>query len=180
MKRMDKIVLITGGARSGKSEFALEYTSQFNHKVFIATAEPIDNEMSDRIEMHKGQRGLDFITIEEPIDLAKTVSELDNSIDIAVIDCLTVWLGNLFHKINDVNLISHHIEHFITNICQSKCTFVIISNEIGMGIVPANGLARQFRDQAGNLNKRIAQVADLVILMVSGLPLTIKGHYGQD
>ena len=174
---MNQIVFVTGGARSGKSSFALEYASKYKSKVFIATAEPIDKEMSDRIKAHKKQRGLDYKTIEEPVNLAQAISDLENNIEIAVIDCLTVWLSNLFYRIKDYDKIQKYIDQFIKSVDQCHCHLVIVSNEVGMGIVPANELTRRFRDRAGNLNNKIAQIADAVVLMVSGIPVTIKENY---
>ncbi|AQQ09882.1 Adenosylcobinamide kinase [Sedimentisphaera cyanobacteriorum] len=174
---MNQIIFVTGGARSGKSSFALDCASKYKNRVFIATAKAIDKEMSDRIQAHKNQRGSDYKTIEKPVNLSQAISDLENNVEIAVIDCLTVWLGNLFYKIKELHLIQNYIDEFASSIRKCPCKLVIVSNEVGMGIVPGNELTRQFRDQAGNLNKKIAQIADTVVLMVSGISVAIKGNY---
>jgi len=173
---MKKITLITGGSRSGKSRYALKLIGTKTKKSFIATAEPFDEEMRDRIVNHQKERGELFFTIEEPLDLARAIRSLPPNIEIAVIDCLTVWLGNLIHQygIKDENYpeVTSFLEVLIKD---TPCDLIIVTNEVGMGIIPPNKLSRKFSDLAGNLNQSVARLADQVILMVSGFPVIVKG-----
>jgi adenosylcobinamide kinase/adenosylcobinamide-phosphate guanylyltransferase len=173
---MGKITLITGGVRSGKSAYALSCAEVYSgKKAFIATAVPFDTEMEERVKNHQSERGNRFTTIEEPYDLHKSVSELDDSITVAVIDCLTVWLGNLFYKYNsDITIINSEIDKFIHNISKSNVDMYIVTNEVGWGIVPDNKLSRSFRDCKGFMNQKIATCADNVFLCTCGIPLKVK------
>ena len=171
---MKHIVFITGGGRSGKSRYALQLASQYDKKAFIATAEPIDEEMQERIARHRRERGESFITIEEPLDLAGAVGSLPPEIDVAVIDCLTVWLGNLMHRREVENQEFPELSAFIDALKDPPCDLIIIANEVGMGIIPHNEMARRFRDLAGGLNQKVAGLASRVVLMVSGIPLAVK------
>ncbi len=171
---MNRVVFITGGARSGKSNHALALADDARHKAFIATAEPFDHEMQDRIEQHQQQRGNNFKTIEEPIDIAGAFSALDEQTDLVVVDCLTVWLGNLMHRYNAESKTSPKIAAFLQALKTPPCDIVVVSNELGMGIVPENDMARLFRDLSGTVNQQVAAIADEVIFMVSGIPLTVK------
>ncbi|MBM4135636.1 MAG: bifunctional adenosylcobinamide kinase/adenosylcobinamide-phosphate guanylyltransferase [Nitrospira sp.] len=170
-----KIVFITGGARSGKSLFALAEASKINgKKAYIATAEALDEEMRQRIENHKRHRGDEWITYEEPLKIADVVKEIEGKYSVIVIDCLTLWLSNIMHSNLDI---SYKIENFVDTLritCHASRIY-IVSNEVGMGIVPENEMARRFRDMAGFLNQRIAEIADEVYLLVSGISLKVKG-----
>lgn len=180
---MKNIIFITGGSRSGKSRFALEKANSFSgKKVYIATAEPLDEEMRERIERHKKERGREWFTMEEPLKLAELIRELKGQYDVILLDCLTLWLSNLMMADKEV---SGEIEEFIATLKKLKdspafslrpSAFFIVSNEVGMGIVPENELARKFRDMAGLLNQRVAELADEVYLMVSGIPVKIRGY----
>lgn len=177
-----RIVFITGGARSGKSRFALEKANSMNgKKIYIATAEPLDEEMKERIKRHKEERGREWLTMEEPIKIPKLLRELKGECDVILLDCLTLWLSNLMVAGKEL---SGEIEEFIADLkgiknssssCLQPLVLFIVSNEVGMGIVPENELARRFRDLAGMLNQRVAEIADEVYFMVSGIPLKIKG-----
>lgn len=173
---MKTILLLTGGARSGKSRFALEAVPAGARKAFIATATACDGEMVERIAKHRAERATDFLTIEEPIDLAKALRSLPRDTDVAIIDCLTVWMGNLMHRYGEEEKPLLEIESFIEVLNNPPCNLILVTNEVGMGIVPDNEMARRFRDWAGRLNARVAQIADTVVLLVSGIPLTIKGE----
>ncbi len=181
---MVEIVLITGGARSGKSSFSLSPGNRtFDDKIFIATAVPIDDEMKDRIKKHKAEREGNFVTIEEPYKLHETINSFNYSKDLFIIlDCITVWLGNLFHKYDsDAQIIDKEIAALIFALNEYKVQgngrFIIITNEVGSGIIPENKMARDFRDIAGRLNQTLAKIADKVYLCVSGIPVKIKpGH----
>ncbi len=168
---MSKKVFITGGVKSGKSSYALQIARNFEgKKVFIATAQDFDDEMRFRIERHKRERGGEFETIEEPIDLPKVLKDLE--CDIAIVDCLTVWCSNLFFH-NRLSLMDDFVEVF------RNITFdiIVVSNEVGLGIVPENKLARNYIDALGFLNQKIAQISDTVLFMVSGIPMSLKGDF---
>jgi len=173
---MKKVTLLTGGGRSGKSRYALELADTRKHKAFIATAEAFDDEMKLRIANHQKERGPDFFTVEEPIDLARAIRELPASTEIAVIDCLTIWLCNLMCKIKGDPEIYEPMEQFLQLLTRPQCDLVIVTNELGMGIVPMDKITRRYRDLAGTLNQRVAALADRVILMVCGLPIMIKDN----
>ncbi|MBI5188060.1 MAG: bifunctional adenosylcobinamide kinase/adenosylcobinamide-phosphate guanylyltransferase [Nitrospirae bacterium] len=168
-----KIIFVTGGARSGKSTFALKEASKISgKKAYIATAEALDEEMKQRIEDHKRQRGDDWVTYEEPLKIAELVEEIKGKYSVILIDCLTLWLSNLIHA--DLNF-KAEIGHLIPSLVTSHSSLVyIISNEVGMGIVPENEMARRFRDMAGLLNQKVAEVADEVYMVVAGTPIKIK------
>lgn len=172
---MSNITLITGGARSGKSRHALTLASEYARKAFIATSTAFDEEMADRIAKHQQERDDSFLTVEEPIDLAGAIDGLPDSVDVAVIDCLTVWLGNLMHHHEDDIEECTEVTALQPAIRRSRCDLIIVTNEVGMGIVPNSAVSRRFRDIAGRLNAGVASVADDVVLTVSGIPVAIKG-----
>jgi adenosylcobinamide kinase/adenosylcobinamide-phosphate guanylyltransferase len=169
---MKLITLITGGGRSGKSSFALALARRYAKKAFIATAEPIDDEMRQRIAQHKRDRDPSFYTIEEPLKLAVALQSLPCEIEIAVIDCLSVWIGNCMH--HDGVKESSTIDEFIEQLKDPPCDLIIVTNEVGMGIIPDNEPSRRYRDILGSLNQQIAELAQQVILMVCGIPVYIK------
>jgi adenosylcobinamide kinase/adenosylcobinamide-phosphate guanylyltransferase len=171
---MKKIVLITGGGRSGKSRYALDLAKPYKQKAFIATAEAFDEEMKIRIAKHKKDRGPEFFTVEEPVDLAGTIRRLPESTDVAVVDCLTIWLCNLMCKIEGEHETYDAIEAFLQLLHDPPCDVIMVTNEVGMGIIPMEKFTRRYRDLAGTLNQRIAAAANQVVLMVSGLPLVLK------
>jgi len=172
---MAEIVLITGGARSGKSAEALRLAKPHARRVFIATAEPLDDEMRERIARHRAERGAGWETIEAPLDLSGAVRSIDDRNAALVIDCLTVWLGNWMHLDAATNETASPCNDLIEALRKSHAgRIILVSNEVGMGIVPEHALVRCYRDVAGRLNQRIAAVADRVILMVCGQALIIK------
>ncbi len=159
---MSKIFLVTGGARSGKSSFALSLALRnYTKRAFVATAVPMDQEMKQRISRHREERGDQFHTIEEPLELPLALSSLPAGTEAAVVDCLTVWLG---------------VDRFIAYLDHPACDLILVTNEVGMGIVPENPLARAFRDMAGYLNRCVAQKAAGAYLLCCGMPLTLKGE----
>ncbi len=173
---MSRITLITGGARSGKSSHALALARQYPlPRAFIATAEPCDDDMRRRIEHHRAERAKEFDTHESPLNLAAAIRELSHEVRVAVVDCLTVWLGNLLHHFADAAQSQEQIDRFLVSLDRPTCDLIIVTNEVGMGIVPHNDLARQYRDLAGTLNQQVAAKADRVVFMVSGCPLLVKG-----
>jgi len=243
MEREAGVIFITGGARSGKSRFALKLaeerlkdisatehsavvTDEVSHessstslsprlsarrqkvgegeeenitsplhpftpsppfslqplKAYIATAAALDDEMKERIQRHRRERGQGWDTVEEPLDIVKAINDL-SGYSVILLDCLTLWISNLMLNGREIE---NDIERFLNCLRQhltpsplhpfiSPSTIIIVSNEVGMGIVPENGLARRFRDVAGMVNQKVAEIADEVYLVVSGIPVKIKG-----
>ena len=170
------VTFILGGARSGKSAHAQNLTEQAAARadrppVMIATAQALDEEMRARIAAHRAERGARWLTIEAPLDLAEAVRGLQAG-DSAVIDCLTLWLSNLMHAQRPI---AAAVDELVAALAQSGADIAVVSNEVGMGIVPDNALARVFRDEAGRLNRRMAAEADRVVVMFAGLSLAMKG-----
>ena len=191
----NKIIFITGGARSGKSSFALNEASKINgKKAYIATAEALDDEMKERIEKHKKNRSQEWDTYEEPANISSVLSEIREKYRVVVLDCLTLWLSNILtrtqsaeHPPNNrragrTQTADKNIQEFIDvlkdfSVCSlgsGFCNLYVVSNEVGMGVVPDNELAREFRDLAGFLNQRVAEIADEVYLVTAGIPIKIK------
>jgi adenosylcobinamide kinase/adenosylcobinamide-phosphate guanylyltransferase len=172
MKVSTEIILLTGGARSGKSKMALQLAGEHSPKIFVATAEALDEEMKKRIQLHRSERNQDWITIEEPISLTKILKEHPEGV--VVLDCITLWLSNLLMR----SFRESEIEIEIVDLCKAlearQASTIVVANEVGLGIVPEHPSGRQFRDLAGLANQRIAKVAHRVILMVSGLSLSLK------
>lgn len=171
---LPKLSLVLGGARSGKSAFAegLVLKSGGN-PVYLATAQPHDAEMSARIAAHRTQREKGgWKTIEEPTELTPLVRDLSSQ-DVVLLDCATLWLSNLMMNDRDT---ASETKALLSAVDRSPARIVVVSNEIGLGIVPDNALARQFRDAQGQLNQSIASKADLVVAVMAGLPLTLKGQ----
>lgn len=174
---MANLILITGGARSGKSSFALELAGRkYSRRVFIATAVAFDEEMKKRILQHQKERQALFHTIEEPVHLERAVAALPSDTGVVVVDCLTVWIGNLYHHLHeDEAMVRARIEGFLKALGQVSCGLILVTNEVGWGIVPENPMARAYRDILGFLNSRIAEKADHVYLLCCGIPLMLKG-----
>ena len=169
-------IFITGGARSGKSRLAEELAQGYGAPLgYIATGRAGDAEMADRIDRHRARRGPAWRTIEEPEDLAGAVRENQGSCNALLVDCITLWLTNLLLKYGDGALALREVESLIQLFSDLKKPLILVSNEVGMGIVPDNGLARTFRDLAGEANEMIARAADEVYVTFSGLPLKLKG-----
>jgi len=171
---MSRIILVTGGARSGKSTYALEQAKGYSKQVFIATAQAIDDEMRGRIDAHRAVRGDSFLTVEEPVDLASAITALPDDTEVALIDCLTVWVGNLMHTHGDGAQQFPEVDELLKVIAAPRCDLVFVTNEVGMGVVPQSEMGRAFRDIAGRLNQDIARLAHEVVFVVSGIPTTIK------
>jgi adenosylcobinamide kinase/adenosylcobinamide-phosphate guanylyltransferase len=173
---MNRITLVTGGARSGKSAHALSLALGHEGKrAFIATAEAFDDEMRERIGNHRRERGDAFLTVEEPLDPARALKSLPGDVSVALLDCLTVWLGNLMHRGGHVDGDTPEVASFMDFLHAPPFDLVIVTNEVGMGIVPGNDMARRFRDLAGRVNRETAVLADTVVLLVCGIPVTVKG-----
>jgi len=162
--------LVLGGARSGKTAYALR-TAEAGRGglVMIATAEALDAEMQARIARHRADRGPRWRTLEAPLDLVGALSEAGAG-EITVVDCLTLWLSNLMHAERDLDLETDRLLAALHG-----RDVLLVSNEVGLGIVPDNALARRFCDAAGRLNQRLAAAADRVVFIAAGLPLVMKG-----
>ena len=162
-------ILVLGGARSGKSRYAESLAGA--EKFYIATAQAFDAEMQARIAAHRAQRGQGWQTFEAPLDVADQLQALDARGRFILIDCLTLWISNLMHAKRDVGAEVEKLCHMLE---LAKAKVVLVSNEVGQGIVPENALARAFRDQQGFANQRLAQAVDEVVLVVAGLPMVLK------
>ncbi len=170
-----KVLLVTGGGRSGKSRYALERASGYGRKGFVATAEAFDDEMRLRIAKHQAERGDAFRTVEAPVALADGIRSLTGEADVVVVDCLTVWLGNLMHKqVTMVDGIPDALAHLLELLADPPMDVILVTNEVGLGIIPGDAMTREYRDLAGIMNQRVAAVADEVVLVVCGLPLKLK------
>jgi adenosylcobinamide kinase / adenosylcobinamide-phosphate guanylyltransferase len=167
------LTLVVGGARSGKSAFAERLIiASARPRRYIATAEAWDTEMRHRIARHQRDRGGDWITVEAPLDLAAALGETHPS-EAVLIDCATLWLTN--HLLADHDLV-RETDALMAALAACPAPVVIVSNETGWGIVPENALARRFRDEQGRLNQRLAGQAGLVVTVIAGLPLALKGQ----
>jgi adenosylcobinamide kinase / adenosylcobinamide-phosphate guanylyltransferase len=165
------VILITGGARSGKSKRAETRTRAFpGQPVYVATAEALDAEMETRIAMHRARRGTDWIEREVPLDLVESLLATDGG-GARLVDCLTLWLSNLLHAERDWE---REVSELAAALLRLKSPVVLVTNEVGLGIVPDNALARSFRDAAGIMNQTIADVADEAEFVVAGLPMKLK------
>ncbi|PDT79532.1 bifunctional adenosylcobinamide kinase/adenosylcobinamide-phosphate guanylyltransferase [Bradyrhizobium sp. C9] len=165
------VILITGGARSGKSRRAeLRARSFPGQPVYVATAEALDAEMDERIAKHRARRGSDWIEREVPLDLVDALAETDGG-GARLVDCLTLWLSNLLHAERDW---SREVARLADALSRQRSPVIMVTNEVGLGIVPDNALARSFRDAAGLMNQSIAGAADEVEFVVAGLPMKLK------
>ncbi|MFZ5450784.1 MAG: bifunctional adenosylcobinamide kinase/adenosylcobinamide-phosphate guanylyltransferase [Thermodesulfobacteriota bacterium] len=172
-----RLALVLGGARSGKSSYALSLAESFPlPRLYVATCEPRDEEMQARIDKHQQERGPEWETREVCLDLADFLAQPPAGYGVILVDCLTMWLTNLMLKENARSAgIRRECARLAEALAGGSTPTILVSNEVGLGIVPDNPLAREYRDQAGWLHQKVAQVADLVVMMVAGLPLVIKG-----
>ena len=169
-------MLVLGGAKSGKSSFALNVCNSLDgERIFLATAQALDQEMDERIRRHKLERGDGWRTVEEPLKVAETIGSLDSEGTIILLDCLTLWLSNLYMEYGeDQETINEAIENLARQLADIRGAVVVVSNEVGMGIVPDNQLSRTYRDTAGYMNQRIARLAGKVVAVLAGIPLVLK------
>jgi adenosylcobinamide kinase/adenosylcobinamide-phosphate guanylyltransferase len=173
---MARIILVTGGARSGKSRFAERLASSFGTPLgYLATGESRDAEMDERIIRHRERRGPEWTTIEEPLGLAGTLVSHDGRFRAVLVDCITLWLTNLLLDCDDPARVLAKVRELANALPKLATPLVLVTNEVGMGIVPENRLARVFRDLAGEANELLASVADEVHVVFSGIPLQLKG-----
>ena len=175
--RRGSVTLVLGGVRSGKSRYAHQLAAQSRRVVYIATAKISDEEMRAKIEQHRADRPREWTTVEEPLELAKVLQEHQPNCDVIVVDCLTIYAANLLESAGESD---QSIDRQIASLCealkQTQCAVVLVSNEVGSGVVPPYPLGRRYRDLLGELNQKIASIADDAVLMVAGIPLALKGH----
>jgi adenosylcobinamide kinase/adenosylcobinamide-phosphate guanylyltransferase len=166
------VTLVLGGARSGKSRYAEGLVDRHpGRRTYLATAEVLDAEMAARVKAHRNRRDSDWKTVEEPLALAAALKAETEQGAAVLVDCLTLWLGNLLGRERDAE---QEIEDLVAAVGQFGGPVVFVSNEVGLGIVPDNALARRFRDLAGTLHQRLAEKADRVVFVAAGLPMNLK------
>ncbi|MFP4258224.1 MAG: bifunctional adenosylcobinamide kinase/adenosylcobinamide-phosphate guanylyltransferase [Desulfovermiculus sp.] len=174
---MPDIALILGGCRSGKSRQALELAEQSGLaiKVFLATCQAHDVEMQDRISRHQQERGAEWITVEEPLHVPDVLQRKNGASTLILLDCLTLWVSNLMMHNADDTWVQAQFVRLDEALQGSSGPVVVVSNEVGLGVVPDNPMARRFRDLVGWLNQQVAARANRVVWMVAGVPLQVKG-----
>jgi len=172
---MGKITLILGGARSGKSTYALSLAKKYKKVAFIATCQGLDKEMRERIRLHQESRPKHWETFEEPRDLTGLLEKINSSFDCILVDCLTLLVSNLVLAGAGQEAVIKYIEDLLFFLGKKKARIILVSNEVGLGLVPVNKLGREFRDIAGKINQIAASRANEVLFMAAGLPMKIKG-----
>ncbi len=194
--QLPRFVLVLGGARSGKSSFAERLAAHSGRRVaFVATATASDEEMRERIARHRAARPGEWVTIEEPLDLALAVRQAGMLADVVLLDCITIWLANWMTqedgieqhallpsgKLEDVDALSavESLLEAVASLPEGK-TLIAVTNEVGMGIVPDHALGRAYRDTLGYVNQRLAVAADRVYLMVGGIAVDVKRLQGEE
>ncbi|MCR5177249.1 MAG: bifunctional adenosylcobinamide kinase/adenosylcobinamide-phosphate guanylyltransferase [Anaerovibrio sp.] len=179
---MGKIILVTGGARSGKSSFAERYVAKYGKKIgYIATSQVSDVEMEYRVKLHRERRPKEWKTFEKPFNAYEVIEKQGKSYDMFLFDCMTIYISNILSTVNDIDdfdanyrLVTDNIQQLIKAITASDATVVIVTNEVGSGIVPNSRLAREYRDLSGLTNQMLAQAAEKVYMVISGIPVDIK------
>ena len=171
---MASSLFILGGARSGKSRFAVSDPALAGRVAFVATARATDDDMARRIARHRAERPREWKTVEEPYDLVARLTELEDTFDAVVVDCLTLWVSNRLLRGDTDDAILDEAEAFAKLIGHRTTSVTVVSNEVGEGVHPETAMGRRFRDLLGGVNQRVAAACDRVVLMVAGVPLTIK------
>lgn len=172
MARRGRVIFFIGGARSGKSRLAqTRAESTPNELIYLATAQPGDEEMTERIARHRAERGTRWRTVEAPLALPQALAENEGGGRVLLVDCLTLWLSNLLLADRDI---ANAQRELIDALADVDATVILVTNEVGMGIVPENALARRFRDEAGRLHQEIAARADEVWMVAAGIGLPLK------
>ncbi len=169
-------ILVLGGCRSGKSGFAKQTADNMaeSKKIYLATSVPADPEMEERVKRHQDDRGPDWATVEEPVLIHDAIVTASADASVILVDCLTLWTSNLLFKGMDEAAIMAAVDLLAAALDQALCPVILVSNEVGYGIVPDNSLARQFRDMAGLVNQRVAKAVDQVFVTMAGIPVQIK------
>jgi len=165
------LILVTGGMKSGKSTFALNMALKYTKRAFLATGVPFDDEMRLRIEKHKAERKELFDTFEEPVNVVEILKNIDDKYDVILFECLTTYLGNLYYYQLDVQ---KQIDDLVDALSNMRSEIIVVTNEVGWGIIPENPIARQYAEMLGKTNTRLAGVAKEVYLVVSGIGVRIK------
>ena len=169
-----QLVLVTGGARSGKSRFAEQIASQGRRVVYLATAEGLDSEMRERIEAHRSRRDPGWTTIEEPLELLSRLNQCEAPFDVALIDCITLWISNLMGAGITDQEIAARVDALADYLHQPQITLILVTNEVGAGIVPEHPSGRRFRDLVGQTNQSLAAASHAVYWLVAGIPVAVK------
>ena len=175
---MKEIVFVIGGCRSGKSSHALQTAEKMpgSRKIYMATCVPQDDEMKQRVAKHQKERSQGWETVEVPLELPEAILENSRKENVILVDCLTLWVSNLLMEADDEKKLEKMIAQLTATLEKAPGSIVLVSNEIGTGIVPENKLARHYRDLIGLANQAVAKTAGKVIWMVAGIPVTIKGE----
>ncbi|MBM4132861.1 MAG: bifunctional adenosylcobinamide kinase/adenosylcobinamide-phosphate guanylyltransferase [Nitrospira sp.] len=173
-RRGERLILVLGGAASGKSEAALAMAGNVGPKAFVATGQPLDDEMAERIRRHQASRQADWRTEEVPLDLAGWFDKQGRTYRTILVDCLTLWLSNLQGRSVPESQVPALVSELLRAIRAVKARVVVVSNELGLGLVPTETSSRRFRDLAGSVNQQVAKEADEVYFIVSGMPLRLK------
>ena len=173
-----RLTLILGGMRSGKSSYAQQLASGGERVLFVATAEAGDREMEARIRAHRDSRPADWNTLEEPVELVEALGPVLRSYDTVLLDCLTLWVSNALLRERDAEsarrVIISKANKLLELILDSDCSWIVVSNEVGLGLVPATELGRVYADELGRVNQAVAADADVVYFMAAGLPIRLK------
>jgi adenosylcobinamide kinase/adenosylcobinamide-phosphate guanylyltransferase len=169
-------ILVIGACKSGKSRHALALAAALAppRKLFVATCVPRDDEMHQRVARHQAERGPEWRTLEEPLGLAEAIRAHSGEADLILVDCLTLWLSNLMLAEESLAGLDRRLDELVAALRAARCPVILVSNEVGAGIVPENRLARRFRDAAGMMNQTIAAGVDRVTWVVAGIPVTVK------
>jgi len=173
---LNRNTFVIGGCRSGKSGHAQALAEEIEgKKLYLATCVPHDEEMQERIRRHQAQRDAQWETLEEPVGLAAAIADHSGDYNVILVDCLTLWTSNLLLSPDTAPDLDTACGALVQSLRKARCPVILVSNEVGTGIVPENELARRYRDEAGLINQQIAAAADRVVWMVAGIPVTIKG-----
>jgi Adenosyl cobinamide kinase/adenosyl cobinamide phosphate guanylyltransferase len=171
---MAAVSLILGGARSGKSRYA-EKLATDSHKevIYVATATAFDEEMQARITHHRQQRNPEWFSVEEPLHLPEIIHEYSSASRCLLVDCLTLWMNNILFMTPDMSP-SHYVDRLVQTCRTTPGELIFVANEVGLGVIPMGKISRQFVDESGRLNQRMAEIADHVTFIAAGLPMTLK------
>jgi adenosylcobinamide kinase/adenosylcobinamide-phosphate guanylyltransferase len=180
--------LVTGGCRSGKSRHAQNLAEAVpagrrgrrGRRCYIATCVPLDEEMAQRVARHQADRGPEWRTVEQPIAVARAIEAHSAEASVILVDCLTLWISNLMGAGNDMDAVVAAAQELAEAVGRSACPVILVTNEVGAGIVPENALARRYRDAAGLVNQILAAACDRVVWTVAGIPVQIKPWGGGD
>ncbi|HUX13559.1 MAG TPA: bifunctional adenosylcobinamide kinase/adenosylcobinamide-phosphate guanylyltransferase [Spirochaetia bacterium] len=175
-----KFITIMGGARSGKSRLAADLAKRYGRNVlFVATAQPSDREMSERIRVHRSERPVEWQTSETPVDVGRAIAQNGRDFDTVIIDCITLLVSNLMRRPNvrEQQLwtaAESEVEAIAEAYRALSATFIVVTNEVGLGIVPAYPAGRVYRDVLGRTNRMLAQISDEAVMLIAGFPVDIK------